>query len=273
MEKVKMDKFAYFSKSANKLPGKGTGEYVSNPKNYEQLSKINNWRRVLSNFHKCPFTYNNLLYNTIEHAFQAAKIDLVDKDKSFQFSLDSGSELSKSEGLAARKKRKWVMLGQETIKIWNNKSDDIMKEITEDKIKKCPEYVNVLVLTGNAELWHIMPRQAKKRQYYLENIRDSLFNLETSTSISFNENFPIDTTASTSTSIVTNTIVSTIVADSNNINSQYDISRVSDERSTKTNNYYTVLELKKICKQLKIKCSGLNKSQIVDKIKCHDNDH
>ena len=49
------DKFLFYSKSADKKPGKGTGEYVNDIKIYKELSEIPNWRHILSNFYISPF--------------------------------------------------------------------------------------------------------------------------------------------------------------------------------------------------------------------------
>ena len=40
------DKFLFYSKSADKKPDKGTGEYVNDIKIYKELSEIPNWRHA-----------------------------------------------------------------------------------------------------------------------------------------------------------------------------------------------------------------------------------
>ena len=66
--------------SLNVLPGKGLNEIVENPLIYNDLAKIKDQRKILSNFHIYPFLYEGNIYNTIEHAFQAKKIEMVDKE-------------------------------------------------------------------------------------------------------------------------------------------------------------------------------------------------
>ena len=44
------DKLFYFSKSRNVVPGKGANEIVENPLIYNDLAKIKDWRKILSNF-------------------------------------------------------------------------------------------------------------------------------------------------------------------------------------------------------------------------------
>jgi hypothetical protein len=79
------DKLFYFSKSRDVLPGKGLNEIVENHLIYNDLAKIKDWRKILSNFHIFPFIYEGNTYNTIEHAFQAKKINIVDNNKIYTF--------------------------------------------------------------------------------------------------------------------------------------------------------------------------------------------
>ena len=64
-----MDRLYFYSKSADKKPGQGANEVVSG--DYTELAKIKDWRKVLSNFHYCPFVFEGKTYNTIEHVFQS----------------------------------------------------------------------------------------------------------------------------------------------------------------------------------------------------------
>jgi hypothetical protein len=47
------------------------------------LKIMKNWRKILSNFHLCPFQYKEYTYNSIEHAFQSQKIALVLFEKAY----------------------------------------------------------------------------------------------------------------------------------------------------------------------------------------------
>ena len=68
-----MDQLFYYSKSANKPAGKGVNEIVFNHNIYNQLNKIIGWRKILSNLYYHEFIYDNKIYNSVEHAFQAKK--------------------------------------------------------------------------------------------------------------------------------------------------------------------------------------------------------
>jgi predicted NAD-dependent protein-ADP-ribosyltransferase YbiA (DUF1768 family) len=65
------DKLYFYSRSRDVFPGCGANEDVTDPSEYENLSKIPDWRKILSNFHVEPFTWREKKWNTIEHAFQA----------------------------------------------------------------------------------------------------------------------------------------------------------------------------------------------------------
>ena len=70
-------------------------EFVKNLKDYEELSQIKDWRKILSNFYVAPFKYNGKTWNTIEHAFQSKKIELVDEKLAEKFTLESGDGIGR----------------------------------------------------------------------------------------------------------------------------------------------------------------------------------
>lgn len=166
------DKLCYYSKSKNVSAGEGCNEYVENKTKYNELNKINNWRHILSNFYSEPFIYNGKTYNTIEHAFQANKIALVDKIKAEYFTLESNHVIGLGDGVIAQKSRKLVMLNKEQLNYWENIKHDIMKNITEQRIIQSEIYRKVLLLTQHAELWHVMMRKGIIRNKYLEDLRN-----------------------------------------------------------------------------------------------------
>lgn len=66
-----MDKLVFFKNSADKLPGKGIHENVTDMKIYENLAKIKNWRRILcSLWDEENFIYDHLSFRSIDHALQ-----------------------------------------------------------------------------------------------------------------------------------------------------------------------------------------------------------
>lgn len=168
------DKIYYYSKSRDVTVGNGIHEYIQNPKDYHILNNIPNFRKILSNFHVFPFKYGNYYYNTIEHAFQSEKMRLVDENIAFNFTYDAANVIGMGDGLLARKNRKLIKLNTDQLNHWNSIKDEIMKNITEEKIKQCEIYKTVLLATNSAQLWHIIMRGKPVRNIYLEQIRSKI---------------------------------------------------------------------------------------------------
>lgn len=169
-----MDQLFYYSKSADKPAGKGTNEKAVDYTIYNELNKIKDWRKILSNFYMSEFTYENKIYNSVEHAFQAKKIELVDKDKAYWFCKNSGHMIGKGDGLIARKNRKLVILNDDDIKKWDGIKHKIMEEILLCKFTQVPIAKQVLLLTHNAILLHGTKGIPITRQYDLENVRNKI---------------------------------------------------------------------------------------------------
>ena len=169
------DKLYYYSKSKDVPPGKGIYETINDIKDYEELAKIKDWRKILSNFHLCPFEYKEYTYNSIEHAFQSQKIALVSPEKAYLFTIESGDDIGKGDENIARKNRKLIKLNTEILTKWNKIKNVIMYEIMLSKYKICSEAAKVLKATGKAELWHIISRsKVHYRIIQLEKIREIL---------------------------------------------------------------------------------------------------
>ena len=83
------DMVYFHSRSKDAAPGEGVHEFAKDEKEYDELKKIKDWRKVLSNFHFCPFTYKGYTYNTIEHVYQSQRIGLVCSEKAYLFTLES----------------------------------------------------------------------------------------------------------------------------------------------------------------------------------------
>lgn len=169
------DKLYFYSKSKDVAPGKGVNEVVADASAYTDLSKHKDWRKVLSNFHVCPFKYDGYTYNSVEHAFQAKKIALADPDKAYKFTVESGDPLGKADGEAARKKRKDAVLDAKLLAKWGTMKDKVMYDASLAKFTTCPEAAAVLLATGDAQLWHIMMRSTEHVRFeHLEQIRAQL---------------------------------------------------------------------------------------------------
>lgn len=169
------DKLCFYSRSRDAYPGRGTGEQVTNTQDYNVLSQIPHWRQVLSNFSDdCVFEYEGLTYRTVEHAFQAAKIRMVDEEIADQFALESHSPLSEGSGAHAQKHRKMCTLNTQQLAIWDACKMQVLTSIWGHKAEQCPLFRQVLLATRYAELWHFQSRKPAIRWEGLEEVRANL---------------------------------------------------------------------------------------------------
>ena len=168
------DKLYFFYRSADKYPGSGANEYVSDINKYMELKRVYNWRQILSNFWKSPFEVNGTRWNSVEHMFQGYKINIANPQLGFLFSLNSNSPLSRASGDEAQKNRKLAILSPEQLKQWENMKDNIMYNALYAKFSQHTELKRVLLLTQDAQLWHGAARVAPSRQYLLELVRAQL---------------------------------------------------------------------------------------------------
>lgn len=158
--------FQFYSKSRDLEPGKGSGEKIPDDKipEYEELSKIKNWRKMLSNFYESEFTLDDKRWLSVEHYYQGAKFKKENPDFYEQFSLDSDSDISKDPNLAKSAggksgKSKGKLIRPSNIKIdkdffLDNRSSDEMKRAQREKYKQNEELKRMLLLTKDAKLTH-----------------------------------------------------------------------------------------------------------------------
>ena len=169
------DRLYFFSGSADLPVGQGVHEQVADAARYSELACVPHWRRMLSNFWPADFTLGQHTYRTVEHAFQAAKIALVDPMLAERFALDSGTELAHGDGVAARKHRKLVLLDQAQLRRWDEDKHAVMREAMLAKFGQHEPLRAVLLATLSAQLWHGTGRgQPPARIHDLEAIRDTL---------------------------------------------------------------------------------------------------
>ena len=180
------DKFVFYSKSAHKKPGFGTGEEKNTKIQYSELEKITNWRKVLSNFYISPFILDDNTWNSVEHFFHAVKFrngKKASKEYDFYktFTLDSKSPwcedtfLAKQAGKAGRVseitgKKFRKKIGDINIPEDIKMREDFYTGRISEKLQKIaflakftqnPELKHILLATKDAELWHFTGRGGK----------------------------------------------------------------------------------------------------------------
>lgn len=170
-EKQKEEKtvFVFKSNSADKAPGKGVNEQLAKGHSFPELSKIKDWRRMLSNFDVAEFDWSGegvlpepfpakTRWNSIEHAFQGAKHWWKGhKKEALRFTLSG--DIGKGDGAEAQKNRKLVNMDMDG---WDDLSWKVMASAAEAKYIQNPERMRMLKSTAPAELFHLTTQRGKK---------------------------------------------------------------------------------------------------------------
>ncbi len=155
--------FLFHSRSKDAPPGVGVGELLTGPAaRFATLAATRNWRQLLSNFAPAPFTLDGLRWATVEHCFQATKFRDVDPAYYRSFSLDSGSELSRADGAAARSAggRRGRPMTPPQIADWELRKRDVMRRALAAKFAENELHRAALLATGDAKLTHRPLRSA-----------------------------------------------------------------------------------------------------------------
>jgi hypothetical protein len=164
------DVFVFKSNSADKAPGKGVNEHLVKGHTYTELSKIKDWRRMLSNFDVAEFDWSGegvlpepfppmTRWNSIEHAFQGSKHWWKGhKKEALRFTL--AGDIGKGDGAEAQKNRKLVKISDMTG--WDELSWKVMASAAEAKYTQNPERMRMLKATAPAELFHLETQRGKK---------------------------------------------------------------------------------------------------------------
>ena len=178
-----VDVFVFKSNSADKAPGKGVNEHLVKGHTYTELSKIKDWRHMLSNFDVAEFDWTGegvlpepfpakTRWNSIEHAFQGAKHWWKGyKKEALRFTLNG--DIGKGDGAEAQKNKKLVKI--DDLSGWDELSWKVMSSSAEAKYMQNPEKMRMLKATAPAELFHLVTQRGKKSELvpfkHLEYIR------------------------------------------------------------------------------------------------------
>ena len=157
--------FQFYINSLDKPAGKGAGETIPQgaSEEYKGLTHIKDWRRKLDNLWISPFTLDGHKWNSVEHYYQGSKFKRRNPEFYLQFSLDSGSELSKDPEMAIGAGGKSGKFAKEQIRSQNIKVDDDFskgREATEmeaaqyAKFSQNSDLKKLLISTKKAKLQH-----------------------------------------------------------------------------------------------------------------------
>lgn len=177
--------FMFYSKSADKKPGRGNGESISAEKilEFNELAKMKNWRKTLSNFYMKPkrdgdvqvlFELDGLKWASVEHYYHANKFKKNNPDYYRLFSIDSGSQImddpkkalgagGKTGKVAGKKFRpKEVVMDED---FFDNKNNErIMEKGQQAKYEQNEMAKAVLLATKDAKLLHYVASRKPKDQ-------------------------------------------------------------------------------------------------------------
>lgn len=150
------DVLQFYSSSASApAPGKGKGESVADPSNYDKLKAHEGWRRVLASSAETPFVWKGLTWKTAEHAYRAWHLET--KNPAVFLAYSEG-EMPKASPIP---------------------NEAVLKDILHEKFTQNAAAKEILLLTGDAELWQSVPRPAhgggqRVHWTWLEEIREDL---------------------------------------------------------------------------------------------------
>lgn len=172
----------FFSNSKHTYPGTGASEFLAEADrlagHFDALHEFMDFRQKMSNFYALEggFLCAGKHWRTVEHCFQGRKFEEVAPDYAASFALESGSELSRADGGAARRagSKKQQPLTFEQLQAWDVRKGDVMREALDAKYTQNHEMKAILLATRDAILVHRPPRSKLVIEYKLMAVRTKI---------------------------------------------------------------------------------------------------
>lgn len=184
----------FYSKSAHKPAGKGLHEHLASKDKFNDLNKIVDWRKMLSNMYVSPFILGDEKYNSVEHFFHASKFLKTDSQFAKTFTINSGSKWAvdpfkaKTAGKAGRISKNTKVFTTKDFSLPTNVKmradfyDSIVNKVQllawYSKFTQNPLLKKVLLATGEARLFHVETVRGKQSKLIhfsgLEKVRDCI---------------------------------------------------------------------------------------------------
>ena len=177
-------------------PGKGTGELISEKErtNFIDLGRMKEWRRKLDDaWTEAPFKVQGKKWASVEHYYQGAKFKKHFPDFMAQFSLDSGTEISKDVDLAriagsktgvpvSAKDKKKVKAGMSLRPsnvvidpdFYGERSEQERETALQAKFGQNADMRQLLLATKNAKLVHFVRGAEGETDHLLMKVRHDL---------------------------------------------------------------------------------------------------
>ena len=179
--------FQFYSRSSDKpAPGRGAGEKIDkkDQKKYADLAGMTGWRKVLSNFYMAPFALDGYGWNSVEHYYQGNKFKTGNPEWYKQFTIESGSTLSKDPNMAKSAggktgKYKGKRLRPKEVTIDENffssgRDKEVMERGQMAKYSQNEKAKKILLATGRAKLLHHVRASAPIVFYDTMRVREKL---------------------------------------------------------------------------------------------------
>jgi predicted NAD-dependent protein-ADP-ribosyltransferase YbiA (DUF1768 family) len=183
--------FTYYNKSAaTPKAGKGNNEKIKAEKvpifKELNLKKYKDWRKMLDDYFESPFELEGKKWSTVEHYYQASKFKKTHPDFYDVFSLDGGDEkINKDVEMAIiagskTGKKKSVLLRPVNVKIdpdfYGGRHTEEREKAVFAKFSQNIVLKEIVLLTKDAKLMKMIPKEEPQTDYILMKVREALKN-------------------------------------------------------------------------------------------------